>query len=384
MRILLVGNYIPDRQQSMQRFAEVMGNGLKEAGQDVTILRPPVIFGAIPVLPRVVGKWLGYIDKFFIFPLLLRRAARHCDVVHVCDHSNAMYTRYLQDRPNVVTCHDTLAIRSALGEFTRNPTRGPGRKFQQLITNGLRRAQQIVCVSETTRGDAATIIKCPLGRLSLVYNGFNYPYYPMIREEAEARLRAIGLQPAAPYLLHVGNNSWYKNRMSVLRIFSHLSQYESSKKQSLILVGPPCDFEMKQFIREQKLEHRIRNLTNINNEDLCAFYSIADALLFPSLEEGFGWPIIEAQACGCPVITSNRRAMAEIAGEAALFIDPEDPESAAASIARRWSELAELRSIGLRNVRRFSTPQMIDGYLKAYQVVRQEFVDHSLDLQGKA
>ena len=76
------------------------------------------------------------------------------------------------------------------------------------------------------------------------------------------------------------------------------------------------------------LRDRVIELTNITNEDLRALYSKATALLFPSLREGFGWPIIEAQACGCPVFTSDRVPMTEVGGDAAIYLDPTDPRPA--------------------------------------------------------
>src|SRR5207302_11171564 len=109
MRILLVGNYEPTRQKSMQRFADLLEQGFKTAGHETRIIRPPVKAGKI-VLRYPLGKWLGYADQFVFFPKLLKTAARWADVVHICDHSNAVYVKYLQDRPHLVTCHDLLAI----------------------------------------------------------------------------------------------------------------------------------------------------------------------------------------------------------------------------------------------------------------------------------
>ena len=118
---------------------------------------------------------------------------------------------------------------------------------------------------------------------------------------------------------------------------------------------------------------RILERVEIPNEELQALYSGALALLFPSREEGFGWPVLEAQACGCPVITSNRAPMTEIAGDAALFIDVESPELAAQTIAEQISSLPSLREAGFRNLDRFATDKIIDSYLAFYeQMTRQK------------
>merc|ERR1711912_68703 len=98
-------------------------------------------------------------------------------------------------------------------------------------------------------------------------------------------------------------------------------------------------------------------------------YSSATALLFPSLQEGFGWPIIEAQACGCPVFTSNRPPMTEVGGEAALYINPNNPETAAKKIASILPRLADFKEKSILNAQRFTTEKMLSSYSQVYRKV---------------
>jgi len=114
MKILLIGNYINDAQESMQRFAEVLKKGLIKEKQEVKLIRPETFFGKIKPSHYGVGKWLGYIDKFVIFPWKLKKEKKWADIVHICDHSNSFYVKYLKDVKHLVTCHDLLTIRSAL------------------------------------------------------------------------------------------------------------------------------------------------------------------------------------------------------------------------------------------------------------------------------
>jgi glycosyltransferase involved in cell wall biosynthesis len=125
---------------------------------------------------------------------------------------------------------------------------------------------------------------------------------------------------------------------------------------------------MRQFVAENALANVTLELTAVANEDLRALYSTAALLLFPSLEEGFGWPIVEAQACGCPVATSKRSPMNEVAGEAAIYLDPEDPSSAAATLKNALDRLEGIREASLRNASRFKSG-MIDGYIALYEKV---------------
>ena len=98
MRVLLVGNYAPDRQESMLRFAELMERELRARGHSATVLQPPVVLGKLKAGSGGAGKWFGYVDKFVLFPRRLRAAMRDCDAVHICDHSNAMYVKELGGR----------------------------------------------------------------------------------------------------------------------------------------------------------------------------------------------------------------------------------------------------------------------------------------------
>ncbi len=368
MRVLLLGNYVNDGQESMQRFAAFMQQGLRQAGHEVQLLRPPSIAGQLWRSGQGLGKWLGYIDKFGSFPVVLRSEVKHADVVHICDHSNSFYTKYLKSVPHLVTCHDMLAIRSALREIPQHKTNWPGRQLQRLILNGLTSAQHVVCVSESTRKDLLRIADIPERRVSCTYNSLTYAYSRMNEREALSRIRKFGIDTTRPFLLHVGGNQWYKNRLGVLRIFSVLRQLVHDRSFNLVTVGEPWSEEMRRFVRKYGLSGTVKELTGIDNEDLRALYSTAAVMLFPSLQEGFGWPIVEAQACGCPVATSDRPPMNEIAGKAAIYIDPENAESAAAALRGALEGEVPLREPSLANAKRFRSG-MIDSYVSLYEKV---------------
>src|SRR5438270_5907787 len=157
--VLLIGNYALDRQQSMQRFANMMLHGLTAAGITAEIASPAAVLGKLLDTENFFGKWLAYIDKFILFPRKLRaRIAERPAVVHICDHSNAMYSSRVRNVPVVVTCHDLIAVRSALGEETHCPVSFTGKRLQRWILRGLRRGDAVVCVSRATCDDAERLI----------------------------------------------------------------------------------------------------------------------------------------------------------------------------------------------------------------------------------
>ena len=307
MRILLIGNFELDRQESMARFCELIRQELANRGDDVKVLRPRPIIARLQVAPATARKWLGYIDKFVLFPFALWREAKSFDLIHICDHSNSMYVRFFGGKPNLITCHDLLAVRSALGEIPANPTGWSGRILQRAILRGLERAEFVACVSEKTKQDLLRLTNRDPDHTSCIYNGLNYPYRPMELAEAQERMRLLpprqsASEAAKPFLLHVGGNQWYKNRLGVLEIFASLRARADFRGHRLMMVGKPFTAEMRSFIASHNLRAEVTELTFLANEDLRALYSLAEGLVFPSFEEGFGWPIIEAQACGCPVL----------------------------------------------------------------------------------
>ena len=356
----------------MLKFADMMHRGLTDAGYDTKIIRPPAVIGRIYSSARGVGKWLGYADKFAVFPPLLSVAAKWADIVHVCDHSNAPYLKYIWQRPHVVTCHDMIGARTAFGNTPGPRSRWTGRYLQRTILKGLREAQHIACVSEATRKEVLSIANVPDDRVSVIYNGLNYPYSPMPEQEASSRIRALCGANSSPFVLHVGGNQWYKNRLGVMRIFSRMRSKNCQCGLKLIMVGSAWTAEMRQFVSGNSLSNCVYELTGVADGDLKALYSRAELLLFPSLDEGFGWPIIEAQACGCPVVTTNRAPMDEIGGKAAIYIEPENVESAAARILEVLDNLQHLRAAGLRNASRFSVSAMIHSYSNLYRRVLEE------------
>ncbi|MEO7166288.1 MAG: glycosyltransferase family 1 protein [Chthoniobacterales bacterium] len=368
--VLLIGNYPADQQQSMQRFAMMMLRGLTAAGVPATLIQPQPFLGRIELAGRFVTKWLGYLDKFIFFPWQLRRRlTSEVGLVHICDHSNAMYGSQVRDRPVVVTCHDLLAVRGALGEETDCPASATGKYLQRWIVSGLRQASALACVSSATLRDAQRVVGQRDGRpeFHLILHGINHPYKKQPEVAARARLSKVaGLTTGKPFALHVGSNLRMKNREGVLRIFALTKDDWDGQ---LVFAGQKLSPELRSLGEELGLHDRIVEVAGPENDLLEALYSSALVLLYPSRFEGFGWPIIEAHACGCPVICSEREPMSEVGGEAALTADVADEATMAKSLLRltdpaeraRWSEKS------LRNAERFRAEVMIAHYVELYR-----------------
>jgi glycosyltransferase involved in cell wall biosynthesis len=353
----------------MDRFAGVLYDRLRATGHPVRLIKPQPFFGRVLPSATGFGKWLGYLDRFLIFRPVLKHSADWADIVHICDQANAIYTPLLNRKPHLVTCHDMLSIRSALGEITEHKTGPTGKVYQRWILSGIKQARYVACVSKTTYDDLLRLTGLETDRVSVVRNGLNYAYHPMSEKLSYFHLAQIGIADTRPFFLHVGNNNWYKNKQGLLRIFSQLTHLASGKNLHLVLAGQALTNSLRFLAQKIGVYDRIRETPNLTNEQLCALYSCAEGLIFPSLEEGFGWPIIEAQACGCPVFTSNRAPMTENSGSAAVFFDPLNETVAARIIWKAIQHKALLQERGYQNAMKFSTEIMISDYVDYYRQI---------------
>jgi glycosyltransferase involved in cell wall biosynthesis len=267
-----------------------------------------------------------------------------------------------------VTCHDLLAVRGALGEQTDCPASFTGRWLQMSIMRGLRRADALACVSNATLRDAHRLLPEYGGEVVLAPNALSYPYQPLDQETSRVRLASIvALDEYRPFVLSVGSNLRRKNREAVLR---SIAAAAPAWNGSIVFAGQPLTAELHALASELKIADRVVEVVKPSNETLEALYNRALALLFPSRFEGFGWPVLEAQACGCPVICSDRAPLPEVAGGAALFCGADDVEGQADAIltlSHSAEMCADLRRRGQVNAARFSRAAMIERFGSLYR-----------------
>jgi glycosyltransferase involved in cell wall biosynthesis len=365
MKVLIVANYILSHQQSMQRFADMLTEGMLAEGHDVQVIRPEAILCKGDQAEHGLNKWLGYIDRFVLFRWQLKQAAKWADVVHICDHSNAMYAKWI-NKPSLVTCHDLMAIQSGLGLIETNKTGFTGRALQKWIASGLQACTHVACVSKNTQHELVKTLDIPEEQTSIAYNALNYPYSPMSQGEAWSLIHKRLSDLKSSYFFHLGGNQWYKNRKGVAEIYTQLIQYPEYKSHKLVLAGKPWPDDLKDKLNVLGIKNQVIEISDLTNEEIRAFYSTTEALIFPSLQEGFGWPIAEAQACGCKVITTSRAPMTEVGGDAAIYIEPEIPVQAAEIIHSQLHAKKDVTTKSIENAKRFSMEAMIAAYTAGY------------------
>lgn len=233
--------------------------------------------------------------------------------------------------------------------------------YFRLAVSGLTsRATLIAALSEATRRDLLALVGVPAERVEVVYPGVPAGFRPV--DPAEARARH-GLE--RPYILCVSSDHPRKNLPGMLAAFEAVA---AEAPHDLALAGPSAwaSERIGALVAASPFGTRIRRLGVVPEADLVALYSGADLFVLPALYEGFGFPVLEAMACGCPTITSDVSSLPEVAGDAAILTPPGDTTALAAAMRRALGDAAlraELSRGGLAQARRFSWRRAADQTL---------------------
>jgi glycosyltransferase involved in cell wall biosynthesis len=237
-----------------------------------------------------------------------------------------------------------------------------------------RRADRILAVSHSVKSALVELYELEADKIVVTPLAASPNFYPREQAPCWERLRdKYGIQ--GRFILFVGNMTPRKNLSRVLEAFAWLHRHRRIEEK-LVIVGPRIldSSSFLSMLRELQLEKEVICTGYLNQEELPDFYSAAEAFVFPSVYEAFGLPTLEAMACGTPVIASNRPAFPEVAGEAALLVDPEDWDAIANAIERVASDARlrqELRLAGLKRAREFSWQATAAQTLAVYQELAQ-------------
>lgn len=362
----------------MPRFERILVDGMRKRGNEVVVWECPVIVGRFATQP-LLRKWLGYIDQFLLFPFIVRKRLRGMSretLFVFTDQALGPWVPLISDRPHVIHCHDFLAQRSADGDVPENPTSWTGRQYLAMIRRGYRRGRNFISVSKKTQEELHHYLDCKPVISEVVYNPLNYPFCPLPAEEAWERLRSVAelrvivasqendtahrqdacatlasstTEPVLPsnlptteasirFILHVGGNQWYKNRIGLVLIYAEYCK-QTASPIPLLMIGRRPPEKLVRMSTNLENGGQVIFAENLSDEQVHAAYAAASVLLFPSLDEGFGWPIAEAMACGCPVITTNRAPMTEVGGDAAVYIERRPYSEESGEWARASAEM---------------------------------------------
>jgi len=340
-------NYEGDRQFSMLRYADQLEAALKRDFSSVcNVHRYAPRYGG-----KKAGGLLSRFKRFVEYPYLAR--THWGPVNHIADHGNSHLLNFLPPERTVVTCHDLIPLR--LADRLEGFNKRTQYSFRAKVIH-MRKAACIMTDSESTRQDVIALLGIPAERVRCVYLGLNHAdFYPLQAGESKDRFRQAFNFSWAFTLLHVGAASFYKNLEGVIETLA-LLRGRHHLDVHLARVGSPLTTAQEELVRRHGLQSQIHTLKLKDDAQLRELYLASDAILYPSWWEGFGWPPLEALACGTPVVASNRGSLPEITGTAALQINPEDASAMADAVRRVFDDGAlrdQLRAAGLIQAAKF-------------------------------
>ncbi|HEY8476755.1 MAG TPA: glycosyltransferase family 1 protein, partial [Chloroflexota bacterium] len=273
--------------------------------------------------------------------------------------------------PTVVTIHDVIPL--LIPEYR---SRWPSRAYITLVSLAARRAQAIIAVSECSKRDIVRTLGLPPERIYVIGNAVDESYRPVrdtwllnaVRERYNLREK---------FVLYFGGFDLRKNVHRLIRAYAKIRPHLPERYQLVIagrlhLLGHPLYPDPRPLVRQLGLEDDVVFTAQIREQDKAPLYSAATAFVFPSLYEGFGMPVLEAMACGAPVITSNVSALPEVVGDAGVLVNPyseDDIGEAILALLHDPDRRAELSRRARERARTFTWRQVAEQTLQVYRKV---------------
>ncbi len=295
-----------------------------------------------------------------------------CDLVHFT-HFNAPL---LYRGKFVTTIHDTT-ISFYPGKKMNSWWRKMAYNF--VIKHAIGKAKKVITVSDNTKRDLEKLFRTNASKIQTVHNGIGDEFHIVSDIEKDAVKQKLNIQ--SPFLLYTGNWREHKNLVRLLQAFNSMLQKIAKpdgptalKNLQLAITGKPDPYypEVVQTIEELNLQHSVKLLGLVDQEDLVRLYGAADGYVFPSLYEGFGLPPLEAMQCATPVIASKISAIPEVCGNAVQYFNPKDIDDMSTQILKVLLDEDVQESLiekGKTQVQKFSWDQAANETLKIYKTV---------------
>jgi glycosyltransferase involved in cell wall biosynthesis len=269
----------------------------------------------------------------YVLPLLV--PCRSVVTIHDCIH--LMFPQYLPNRMAFGYARASIGVAS-------------------------RRATRVLTVSESSKRDILRFVDIPAHKIDVIYNAYDERFGVEPREEDVVRVRER-YQLHDEFVLYAGNVKPHKNLERLIEAFDRIRE-RGLDRLRLVLIGDEISryAALRRAVHRHQLHSHVRFLGYLPEETLAVMYRLAGVFVFPSLYEGFGLPPLEAMASGTPVVTSNVSSLPEVAGEAALLVDPYDPAAIADGIYRVLTDdrlRRDLRTRGLARASQFSWEESV-------------------------
>lgn len=371
IRVLLVAHSSQYSLGGLSRYEhELYQNLARIEGIEVRVTVAPLPApGLLGTMKKVSGLDLS--SFLTTYPVLVPPDST--DVLHLLRSGYAtMLSR--SSRGNVfVTVHDILhyIYRDAPQlTYYRNPVE---RWFDLTATRNLRRATGIVASSNATKYDLINYLNIDPQRIFVVPLGVDHAIFRPSEIDDEF-LDRFGLRATERYAVYVGSDERRKNLVTLLQAWRHIiKQYPDAV---LLKVGAPLYLEERRrlvrLLQEYGVEKNVRLVEGVTDEELARFYTLARMCILPSIAEGFGFPVLEAMACGTPVVCSDTPALRELAGDAAILVPALEPDQLADAIGAVLSDdraSQRMSAAGTARAATFTWERTAGATAAAYQAV---------------
>jgi glycosyltransferase involved in cell wall biosynthesis len=319
VKLAVLSDLVEENWPSMDLVSEMLvEHGGRLPGVEITNICPPLpaLLGERVSADAPFGRKLGIaLDRYTLYPLSLPTLRGRFDYFHVADHSYAHLALGLPGARTGVFCHDIDAFRPML----ERASPGWRTSLAALLARGMRRASVVFYTTEAVRAEIEEHRLVAPERLVAAPYGTSPEFQP------EARAEDAPLRRRPRFLLHVGSLIPRKNPKFLLEVFA--AARRALPDLELIQVGGEWDAALRAFIRSEKLEAHIEQVPHMSRDGIAARCRTAAAVLLPSTAEGFGLPVIEALACGAPVVVSDIPTLRQVGGEGVLRCPVNDLEA---------------------------------------------------------
>lgn len=291
------------------------------------------------------------------------------DLLHITHLFETLYLDVPTHIPSVITFYDLIPYFNLEKYFTNEKARN----WYKARLDQLNKADKIIAISQSVKNDLIKYLSFDEDKIKVIYGGFDFRFKVLDKQMAKSLLiQKYNLKNN--FILSQPAFSVHKNVERIFLSFQQLIK-ETANNLDLVLVCKLLPEEEKIWndkLQELGIKQRVILTNFVPDEDMPMFYTSAEVLLFPSLYEGFGLPILEAMACGCPVVTSNTSSMPEAGGEAAVYINPESVDDITQNLEKVLSDKKlrqEIIQKGFQQIKKFSWENCAKQTLEVYEEV---------------
>lgn len=356
---------------SMDVYAEGLVSGLRAVRPDweiVELFPYPIDRKSRSSLVRV----RKYYERFWNFPRSV--TLQNTDIVHIVEAAEAHMVYWLRKtaKRTVVTCHDLINYFYSDNRAASVQLPLVSHQMWLHAIRGMRYADRVVAVSAATARDTVQILNLEPDRISVVPNAVEAGFQPLPANQVQSIRQKYGIQPGTFCLLNVGSDHRRKNILNILQSLAVLQQ--AGVSFVFWKVGSDFTVEQQELIQHLQLQQVVRYWGKPDRATLVELYNAADVLVSPSLFEGFGMTLLEAMACGTPVITSNVSSMPEVVGDSGMLVDPNSSQAIAHAVLDLYKNpplYTDLVEKGLTRVKPFTWQNTAEQVATIYEKLLQ-------------